>query len=89
MKTILIVDDEAAARYGMRRALESKYRVAEADSAAAAKEALSRERPDLVLLDVVMPDGDGPPPQVPDFILWAMACRFCAGCVSREVNCRF
>ena len=33
MKTILIVDDEPAARYGLRRALESKYRVAEADSA--------------------------------------------------------
>jgi DNA-binding NtrC family response regulator len=43
----------------LRRALESKYRVAEADSAAAAREALPRERPDLVLLDVVMPDGDG------------------------------
>ena len=33
MKTILIVDDEPAARYGLRRALESKYRIAEADSA--------------------------------------------------------
>jgi len=59
MKTILIVDDEAAARYGLRRALESKYRVAEADSAASAREALPRERPDLVLLDVVMADGNG------------------------------
>jgi DNA-binding NtrC family response regulator len=59
MKTILIVDDEPAARYGLRRALESKYRVAEADSAAAAREALPREQPDLVLLDVVMPGEDG------------------------------
>jgi two-component system NtrC family response regulator len=59
MKTILIVDDEPAARYGMRRGLESKYRVAEADSAATAREALPREDPDLVLLDVVMPDEDG------------------------------
>ena len=39
MKTILIVDDEPAARYGLRRALESKYRIAEADSAEAAREA--------------------------------------------------
>jgi DNA-binding NtrC family response regulator len=59
METILIVDDEPAARYGLRRALESKYRVAEADSAEAAREALTRERPDLVLLDVVLPGQSG------------------------------
>jgi DNA-binding NtrC family response regulator len=59
MKTILIVDDEPAARYGLRRALESKYRVAESESAEAAREALVREKPDLVLLDVVMPGLDG------------------------------
>src|SRR5258708_12542624 len=59
MKTILIVDDEPAARYGLRRALESKYRVTEADSAEAARETLPREQPDLVLLDVVLPGQDG------------------------------
>ena len=59
MKTILIVDDEPAARYGLRRALEAKYRIAEADSAEAAREALAREQPDLVLLDVVLPGQDG------------------------------
>ncbi|HET7151942.1 MAG TPA: sigma-54 dependent transcriptional regulator [Candidatus Acidoferrum sp.] len=59
MKTILIVDDEPAARYGLRRALEAKYRIAEADSAEAAREALPREKPDLVLLDVVLPGQDG------------------------------
>jgi DNA-binding NtrC family response regulator len=59
MKTILIVDDEGAARYGLRRALESKYRVAESESAESAREALAREKPDLVLLDVVMPGLDG------------------------------
>src|SRR5437763_2421726 len=59
MKTILIVDDEPAARYGLRRALEAKYRIAEADSAEAAREALARERPDLVLLDVVLPGQNG------------------------------
>ena len=65
MKTILIVDDEPAARYGLRRALEAKYRVAEADSAEAAREALERERPDLVLLDVVLPGQSGI-----DFLRW-------------------
>jgi len=59
MKTILIVDDEPAARYGIRRALEHKYRIAEADSAGAAREAIRVERPDVILLDIVMPDEDG------------------------------
>ena len=59
MKTILIVDDEAASRYALRRALEHGYRIAEADSAAAAREALVRERADLVLLDIVMSGEDG------------------------------
>src|SRR5262245_59043033 len=59
MKTILIVDDEPAARYGLRRALESRYRIAEADSAESASTAIPTERPDLILLDVVMPGQDG------------------------------
>jgi DNA-binding NtrC family response regulator len=59
MKTILIVDDEPAARYGLRRALESKYRVADADSAEAAGPAIETEKPDLILLDVVLPGLDG------------------------------
>jgi DNA-binding NtrC family response regulator len=59
MKTILIIDDEPAARYGLRRALESKYRIAEADSAESAKEALPEEDPDLILLDIVLPGQDG------------------------------
>ncbi|GAC1661227.1 MAG: sigma-54 dependent transcriptional regulator [Candidatus Acidiferrum sp.] len=59
MKTILIVDDEPAARYGLRRALETKYRVVEADSSHAAREALKRGQPDLLLLDVVLPGEDG------------------------------
>ena len=59
MKTVLIVDDEAAARYAQRRALEHAYRIAEADSAESAREAIPRERPDLVLLDLVMAGEDG------------------------------
>jgi len=58
-KTILIVDDEPAARYALRRALEHSYRIAEADSVAAAREAFPQERPALVLLDLVMKDEDG------------------------------
>jgi two-component system response regulator HydG len=59
VRTILIVDDEAASRYALRRALEHAYRIVEADSAAAAREALVRERADLVLLDIVMGGEDG------------------------------
>jgi DNA-binding NtrC family response regulator len=59
MRTILIVDDETAPRYAMRRALEHRYRIAEADSVAAAREAIARERPDVVLLDIVMAGEDG------------------------------
>lgn len=59
MKTVLIIDDEPAARYGLRRALESRYRVVEADSAVAARSLLTAENPDLLLLDVILPGEDG------------------------------
>jgi two-component system nitrogen regulation response regulator NtrX len=59
MRTILVVDDEPAARYGVRRALENKYKIAEADSADAARSAIAADQPDLILLDLVMPQEDG------------------------------
>jgi DNA-binding NtrC family response regulator len=59
MKTVLIVDDEPASRYALRRALENRYQIAEADSAAAARSALTADKPDLLLLDVVLPGEDG------------------------------
>src|SRR5271157_2619208 len=57
--TILIVDDDSTARYGMRRALDSRYRVFEAESAAAARPILVAENPDLLLLDIEMPGVSG------------------------------
>jgi len=59
MRTILVVDDEPAARYGVRRALEGKYKIAEADSASTARPLITSEHPDLILLDLVMPGEDG------------------------------
>jgi DNA-binding NtrC family response regulator len=59
MRKILIVDDEAAARYGVRRALENKYKIVEAESADAARTLIASEAPDLILLDLVMPGEDG------------------------------
>ena len=59
MHTVLVVDDDQTARYGMKRALEDRHRVLEAGSAAAARQALGAERPDLVLLDIEMPKESG------------------------------
>ncbi len=59
VRTILLVDDEPNARYGTRRALESKYKIVEAGSAAEARAGLNTVGPDLILLDMVMPDEDG------------------------------
>ncbi len=59
MHTILIVDDDSTARYGMRRALEGQYRVLEADGVPAARQAMARENPQLLLLDIEMPGENG------------------------------
>jgi DNA-binding NtrC family response regulator len=57
--TVLIIDDDSTARYGMRRALEGRYRVLEAESVSAARQAMARENPQLVLLDIEMPEESG------------------------------
>ena len=57
---LLIVDDEAAARYGMRRALENfGGEIAEADSAEAAHALMQNSSFDLLLLDVNLPGLSG------------------------------
>ncbi len=57
---ILIVDDEPDIRSTVKEILEDEgYAVTTAESAAAAREARRGERPDVVLLDVWMPDLDG------------------------------
>ncbi len=56
----MIVDDEEAARYGMRRALTTfGYNIAEAGSAEAARALLKQHEPDLLLLDVNLPGMSG------------------------------
>jgi DNA-binding response OmpR family regulator len=58
--TILVVDDDAATRKMINTALEqSGYNVVDAGTAADAVEAINREDPDVVLLDLILPDGDG------------------------------
>src|SRR5918911_1540878 len=57
---VLIVDDEEAARYGMRRALASLgYAIVEAGSVAEARARIAEQTPDLMLLDVNLPGQSG------------------------------
>lgn len=59
-KLILIVDDEARMRRFVRMNLELEgYQVAEAGHGLEALEKVRDELPDLILLDVMMPDMDG------------------------------
>jgi len=56
---ILVVDDLADIREFLNLVLRNSYQLAEAESGAALKQAFSRPQPDLVLLDVKLPDADG------------------------------
>jgi two-component system, OmpR family, KDP operon response regulator KdpE len=57
---ILIVDDEPQIRRLLRTSLVAQgYEIVEADGGAAALEALPRERPDLVILDLGLADMSG------------------------------
>ena len=60
-RSVLIVDDHPSCRRFARALLESEGFdvVAEAEDAAGALEAAARFRPDVVLLDVQLPDLDG------------------------------
>jgi DNA-binding NtrC family response regulator len=57
--TILIVDDEEGMRDLLKAILENDYQITEADSGAALRQALDQEQPDLVLLDLKLPDANG------------------------------
>jgi CheY-like chemotaxis protein len=59
-QTVLVVDDHEGFRLRTRRLLERQgYRVVEAEDGATAARQAERERPDIVLLDVHLPDVDG------------------------------
>jgi two-component system response regulator MprA len=57
---VLVTDDERSVRSAVRRALTLEgYRVSEAEDGARALESITRDRPDALVLDVMMPELDG------------------------------
>ncbi len=58
-KTVLVVDDEAAIRDVLQNVLSDRYRVIDADTGDTALTKLIQETPDLILLDLMMPDISG------------------------------
>jgi two-component system KDP operon response regulator KdpE len=81
MKTVLVIDDDQAVRRFLRTVLSGQgHAVVEAGSVAAGIDQIRRARPDVVLLDLGLPDGDGievlaamPPaePRIPVIVLSA------------------
>ena len=60
MSKIMVVDDETDIRFVIRKMLEKEgYEVVTAESGEEAIEILKDTRPDLILLDVMMPGLDG------------------------------
>ena len=58
--TILVVEDDRAMAQTMAEILEaSGYRVVLAETGRVARDAMTMARPDLVILDLVLPDVDG------------------------------
>lgn len=58
-KTILVVDDHADIRNYLHKHLSEFYHIIEATSGTEAIAAINKELPDLIMSDVMMPDGDG------------------------------
>lgn len=56
---ILIVDDEMGVRESLRMVFSGEFRILDADSLETALPKVEQEKPDVVLLDVLMPRTDG------------------------------
>lgn len=59
MKTVLIADDSTFLRMILKNLFAGTYRIVEAASGEEAVALFAKEQPDLVLLDIVMPHGEG------------------------------
>ncbi len=59
-QTLLIVEDEKLVRWSLKEQLfERGYHILEAEDGAGAREAFTQHLPDLVLLDIKLPDANG------------------------------
>ncbi len=59
-RRVLIVEDDASSRYGLKSLLESEgYEVGEAALLSEADVVVRRNPPDVLILDITLPDGDG------------------------------
>ncbi len=59
-RRVLVVEDDASSRYGLKSLLESEgFEVVEAAALAEAEESARRSTPDVLILDITLPDGDG------------------------------
>ena len=58
MKKILIVDDSLFMRKILKDILTDKYKIVEAATGPQAEKQFKKENPDLVLLDMIMPEGE-------------------------------
>ena len=56
---LLVVDDEPGVRQALQLVFNKNFRVIEAHAAADAVQLATEERPDVILLDIVMPGIDG------------------------------
>jgi CheY-like chemotaxis protein len=59
LATVLICDDEPSLRELIRISLDGPYRFVEADDGELSLELARRERPDIVILDMMMPRRSG------------------------------
>ena len=59
MITLLIVDDEKAVRYAFKRTFSDEYHIRTAQNGLEAVEAVNQKEPDVVLMDIRMPEMDG------------------------------
>ncbi|HLF87065.1 MAG TPA: response regulator, partial [Nitrospiria bacterium] len=59
MEKILVVDDERAIVQSIRMLLKDSYEIVSASSAEEAVDLFRRERPDLIILDIIMPGISG------------------------------
>jgi len=57
-KKILIADDSLFMRKILKDILSDKYEIVEAATGSEAEQQFKEEKPDLVLLDIIMPEGE-------------------------------